>query len=123
MAIAQPEFADHAVFGERRVDAAPDQLLDFAVCDAARHDFGYCRFFDRNGHKGILGAAESERQSYAAKSHVASTVDQVSGSMEKALDDLLSRTSVPATARPIIMTTVQLLLVAALETVLPKPVR
>jgi hypothetical protein len=43
--------------------------------------------------------------------------------MEKALDDLLSRTSVPATARPIIMTTVQLLLVAALETVLPKPVR
>jgi hypothetical protein len=59
----------------------------------------------------------------AAKSHVASAANQLSDATEKTLDDLLVKASVPPEARPILATTVQLLLVAGIEAVLAKLVR
>jgi hypothetical protein len=59
----------------------------------------------------------------AAKSHVASAAHQLSDATQKTLDDLLVKASIPAEARPILSTTVQLLLVAGIESVLGKLVR
>jgi hypothetical protein len=59
----------------------------------------------------------------AAKSHVATAANQLSDATEKTLDDLLVKASVPAEARPLLATTVQLLLVAGIEAVVAKLVR
>jgi hypothetical protein len=66
--------------------------------------------------------AEAKREAVidAARSHVASAANQLSGTMERTLDDLLAHTTIPVDARPALVTTVQLLLVAALEAVLPR---
>jgi hypothetical protein len=67
--------------------------------------------------------AETQRKAVidAARSHVGSAAKQLSGLMETTLDDILAHIPVSADVRPALVTTVQLLLVAALEAVLPKP--
>jgi hypothetical protein len=72
--------------------------------------------------KAFRERAEAGREAVidAAKSRVASAADQLSGTMERKLDDIFARTSLPADARPVLVTTMQLLLVAALEAVLPQ---
>jgi hypothetical protein len=59
----------------------------------------------------------------AAKSHVASAANQLSDATQRTLDDLLVKASIPAEARPLLATTVQLLLAAGIEAVLGKLVR
>jgi hypothetical protein len=72
--------------------------------------------------KAFRERAEAQQEAVidAAKTRVASAAGQLSGTMERKLDDIFAHTSVPADARPILVTAVQLLLVAALEAVLPK---
>jgi hypothetical protein len=56
----------------------------------------------------------------AAKTHVASAAEEFGDTVEKGLDDALARGAVPEQARPILVTTLQLLLAAAMESVLPR---
>jgi len=55
-----------------------------------------------------------------AKIHVASAAEELSGTMEKGLDDVLARGAVPDEARPFLVTTLQLLVAAAAESILPR---
>ncbi len=101
---------------------------------------GFLLFGRRNGHNdgtqgagknvaGLLGelsetATWSLRQRAqqrrdqaveAAKSHIISATNDLSSSMEKGLEEALASTPVPSEARPLVATSAQLLIVAALE--------
>lgn len=56
----------------------------------------------------------------AAKLHVASAAQDLGETVEQGLGDVLTHSPVPEEARPILVTTLQLLLAAAVESVLPR---
>src|SRR6185436_4359192 len=64
--------------------------------------------------------AKREEVFEAAKAHVESAAQRLSGSVEQTLEDALERRAVPEEARPVLVTTLQLLLAAGLESVLPR---
>ncbi|SEE40795.1 hypothetical protein SAMN05444161_5669 [Rhizobiales bacterium GAS191] len=64
--------------------------------------------------------AKSEEVMNHAKAQVTSGAQQLSGAMERTLDDWLTKIPGPPAARPILVSAAQLLLVAALQALLPK---
>jgi hypothetical protein len=66
--------------------------------------------------------AESKRREVmdAAKVHVASAAQDIGDTVEKSIDEALTNSAVPEEARPVLVTTLQLLLAAAVESVLPR---
>ncbi|SEF11513.1 hypothetical protein SAMN05444161_8590 [Rhizobiales bacterium GAS191] len=64
--------------------------------------------------------AKSEEVMNRAKSHVTSAAQQLSGAVERTLDDWLTGIPGPHAAHPILVSAVQLLIVAAFQAVFPK---
>ena len=69
--------------------------------------------------------AEAKRRDFVqtAQAHLSTGVDQLGDAVERGIGDFVSRMPAPAETKPLIESAVQILLVAAIETLLRKTVR